>query len=1125
MVRKTKASVNQNGGFIIFKPIGSEGVLMVVASKVRKWTTRTKHFAWAFLFLVSYGVSMISPFMPMPTASATQGSTHEVVCHRLGNGGSVAVPPNQQSAHIPNHVDENDITHSDYIVYATYPNNANWNDLKNTLDAKCVSDDPATPKDVTAPTFNEACGTVNDIYTIPTNQYATYKVNGYPKSAGTYAGTGTVSITAVPKAYSVYYYGHMYSWDYVLNPPTSWQFTFSNASCSGSITVTKVVNNNHGGTAQASDFDLYVNNTKVTSGASNVFAADQQYTVSESGGPSGYTQTSLICQDSTKKELSSTFTLLSDQNVFCTVVNEDSVATLIVKKHVVNDNGGTKTADQFTMNVTGANVSDDSFAGSENGVSVTLDAGNYSVNETQDSGYMKTLGADCSGAIAVGETKTCTITNDDIAPTLTLVKSVINDNGGSAKNTDWLLSAANNDDMSVVSGITGSAAVTKATVRSGTYTLSESNGPAGYTAKGWTCEGATVSGSTLTLGLGKNAVCTVTNDDDSPYLKLVKIVVNDDGGQASENDWLLSATGAGSANATSFSGQSGVNSSSIGGFQIGEYSLSESGGPTGYVAGSWSCEGADVQNGVISLILGQSATCTITNNDKPGTITVIKNVDDGFGHVTKDVQNWTWNYDGATKHKNSITTGSNNPQQVPAGTYTVSENQKPGYHVVASNCTNVYGDSYGTSERISEHQSYPTTSKKITVGLGQNVTCTFTNVRDTGTITVHKKIGDKIDPQGWRWWFGNIEGNSNPMGATKKVSTGWYDFGEREQQGYSFSSLKCKVDGHYVWVLQGAKSKIYVGRNDHVECVFVNTRDTGTVTIIKDAQPDSAQGFSFTIQPVAEDTEGDSRDSLVGDSPYQERVQSVIVGQTHHHDDQDDSEQPMSFTLVDNGTKDGKNTHVSVLPTGKYKVTEAVTKGWDLSAISCGDSDTSVSVEDGVVYIDVTKGAEITCTFTNTERAVLTVIKDAQPNVAKSFNFTSNIPDGLGAGTAFSLSDDGTNLTNSKTFDNLTPGVYTITEAATDAWKLDSISCTGTGVTMTREGYKLTVTLAAGAVASCTFVNSFVPQVLGDATVTPTLVNTGTDTIIGATIALILTAAAIVVVMQRRNAYVTVERK
>ena len=43
-------------------------------------------------------------------------------------------------------------------------------------------------------------------------------------------------------------------------------------------------------------------------------------------------------------------------------------------------------------------------------------------------------GGDCAadGTITLlpGDDKTCTITNDDIAPKLTLVKTVVNDNGG-----------------------------------------------------------------------------------------------------------------------------------------------------------------------------------------------------------------------------------------------------------------------------------------------------------------------------------------------------------------------------------------------------------------------------------------------------------------------------------------------------------------------------------------------------------------------------------------------------------------------------------------------------------------------------------------------------------------------
>ena len=47
---------------------------------------------------------------------------------------------------------------------------------------------------------------------------------------------------------------------------------------------------------------------------------------------------------------------------------------------------------------------------------MTLDAGAYSVNESGGlSGYSKSLSPDCDGSIALGESKTCTIPNHDIA--------------------------------------------------------------------------------------------------------------------------------------------------------------------------------------------------------------------------------------------------------------------------------------------------------------------------------------------------------------------------------------------------------------------------------------------------------------------------------------------------------------------------------------------------------------------------------------------------------------------------------------------------------------------------------------------------------------------------------------
>lgn len=89
---------------------------------------------------------------------------------------------------------------------------------------------------------------------------------------------------------------------------------------------------------------------------------------------------------------------------------------LTVIKHVINDDGRTKTASDFTINVTGTNPSPTSFAGSENGTVVTLYAGSYSVSEVADSDYSVSYSPDCSSTISDGENKTCTITNDDIAP-------------------------------------------------------------------------------------------------------------------------------------------------------------------------------------------------------------------------------------------------------------------------------------------------------------------------------------------------------------------------------------------------------------------------------------------------------------------------------------------------------------------------------------------------------------------------------------------------------------------------------------------------------------------------------------------------------------------------------------
>ena len=101
----------------------------------------------------------------------------------------------------------------------------------------------------------------------------------------------------------------------------------------------------------------------------------------------------------------------------CTITNTLKAAPkLTVIKHVINDNGGTKTAGNFTLTVSGSSPSPTSFPGSEVGTDVTLQPGPYAVNEAAVSGYTTTKSAACAGSLAhFGDTATCTVTNNDVA--------------------------------------------------------------------------------------------------------------------------------------------------------------------------------------------------------------------------------------------------------------------------------------------------------------------------------------------------------------------------------------------------------------------------------------------------------------------------------------------------------------------------------------------------------------------------------------------------------------------------------------------------------------------------------------------------------------------------------------
>jgi uncharacterized repeat protein (TIGR01451 family) len=103
-----------------------------------------------------------------------------------------------------------------------------------------------------------------------------------------------------------------------------------------------------------------------------------------------------------------------DDDCLPPVTPSSTTATLIVVTSVTNDDIGVKTASDFTDIVTGTKVLPTStFAGSASGVSLTISSGTYSVAQAPSAGYNVTYSSGCSGTIAAGDTKTCTVSDND----------------------------------------------------------------------------------------------------------------------------------------------------------------------------------------------------------------------------------------------------------------------------------------------------------------------------------------------------------------------------------------------------------------------------------------------------------------------------------------------------------------------------------------------------------------------------------------------------------------------------------------------------------------------------------------------------------------------------------------
>jgi len=224
----------------------------------------------------------------------------------------------------------------------------------------------------------------------------------------------------------------------------------------------------------------------------------------------------------------------------------------------------------------------------------------------------------------------CAITNDDIAPTLTLAKTLLNDDGGELEIADFEISIGTSI---VTSGFPNTVAA------NADLTISELELP-GYTSGTWECTDAAgltaaadlplsgaAGGATFQLEPGSDVTCAISNDDIAPTLTLVKSVTNDNGGDLdiADFDMFIDGVPATSGTSTIVTANQDI--------LISETDV------VSYAEGTWECIDASgltaglpltgVATGeTIQLSPGADVTCSITNNDLGIDLSIVKTVDD-----------------------------------------------------------------------------------------------------------------------------------------------------------------------------------------------------------------------------------------------------------------------------------------------------------------------------------------------------------------------------------------------------------------------------------------------------------------------------------------------------------------
>src|SRR6185295_17679684 len=257
---------------------------------------------------------------------------------------------------------------------------------------------------------------------------------------------------------------------------------------------------------------------------------------------------------------------------------------------------------------------------------------------------------------------------------------------------------------------------------------------------------------------------------------------------------------------------------------------------------------------------------------------------------------------------------------------------------------------------------------------------------------------------------------------------------------FDLGAIDCNDDDSTVNV--GSRTATYhLQAGETITCVFTNVK-RGSVTIIKDAQPNDSQDFAFTASGA-----GLSGFSL---------------------DDDGDNGNTLSST----------KTFTNVVP-GTKSVTETDVNGWELTNLVCNGTQGSTGTRSGnTANIDLKAGGSVTCTYTNVKAGRILVDKVTNPGGdPQKFTFTPS----YNGGTTFQLADqDPVNDSG-----DLKPGTYNVTETVPAGWDLTALACDDGDSTGDLGTATATFHVSPGETVTCTFTNTKRGHILVDKVTVP----------------------------------------